>query len=132
MLDQRFRIEAQELRIGANHLERFEPFRHAGHVAEFDRLEVIGVDAGSLARLFEAEAPRLTLTFEIPAGLACGITFAVRFFADELPSFGLGLHFSFARAGFGLSGKLDAVVTHAEHSRALVETRSPRGAFPKQ
>ena len=82
MLNQRLGVEAEELGIGADHLERLAALRQAGHVAQFDRFEVIGMDARSLARLLEAQAPRFALMLEIPAGLASGIGLAIGLLAD--------------------------------------------------
>ena len=84
MLDQGFRVEAQVLRIGADHFQGFDTLGHASHVTVFDGLDVIGMDAGHLAGLIQRLAACFALVLQIPAGFAERIQGSVRLLADVL------------------------------------------------
>ncbi len=103
MLDERFGIEAQIVRIGADHLERVHALGHAGHVAAFDGVDVIGVNAGGGTCLVKRLAALLALAGQIPASLADRVGGAI----------GLQPHllrFQFCQLGF--AGYVNTRFTH--------------------
>ena len=103
MHHQRLGIEAQVVGIGADHFQRFHALGHARHVAVFDGLDMIGVDAGHLSGIVEAFAAALALALQIPARLARGIERTVRLLAD-----GGAMVFK----GFAVGFRANAVITH--------------------
>ena len=91
MADQRLGIEAQILGVNADHFEGFHALGHAGHVAEFNRLDMIGVDAGGLANVLQAQAALFALALQKPARLAGGIDLAIGLLAEKAIGYFQGL-----------------------------------------
>ena len=84
VVKQRLRIEAQIFRIVPNHLKGFHARRHARHVAVFDGLHMIGMNAGGFAGILEGFATLFALALQEPAGFAGGIACAIGLFAEDL------------------------------------------------
>src|SRR5207237_5981083 len=83
MLDEKLGLEAEMLGVVADHLERLEPRWQARQIALLDRFEVIGMNAGGLARCLDAPPAFLTLTLEIPSGFTSRVELTIRPWSEE-------------------------------------------------
>ena len=70
VINQGFRIKSQILRIGRNHLQSFHARWHAGHVAEFNSLNMVGVNARGLTGIFQGFTTLFALALQKPARFA--------------------------------------------------------------
>ncbi len=82
MMKQRLRIKSQIFRIGRNHLKGFHARWHARHVAEFNGLHMVGMNARGFTGILKGFTTLFALALQEPAGFPGGIACPIWLFAE--------------------------------------------------
>ena len=82
VMEQRLRIKSQIFRIGRDHLKGFHARWHARHVAEFNGLHMVGMNARGFTGILKSFATLFTLALQEPAGFSGGIACAIWLFTE--------------------------------------------------